>query len=171
MVEKTNNNINSLGHIANNPKKDWTNSPADHKATDKVASTFSDVRVSRTTPIQSALTTHLDKAIGDYFVVSGVEYQQTTDFNDENKINHASVYSVRVIKHKAWLPFGTEVRVKIKEQKPVVSEEEIEKLMLGKQKPIVVSFEDLSYFHFGSGETLIAQGIHRLNVDVKEVTD
>lgn len=137
-----------------------------------VVSTFADVRQSKNTPIQSSLDAQLPKAVGKFFTLIGAEYQSTPDYDDSTKINHSTIYKVRVTSKHAWLNLGTELTVKIKEQKPVISEEELDDLMFGENsKPIVLAFDELAYYHFSNGESLNASNARKLNLSPKEVMD
>lgn len=138
-------------------------------AKSKLESTFADVRVSKNAPVQATLDKHLDKALGKYFTITGAEFQETPDFNDPEKLNTATVYSVRVTSKKAWLPLGTELQVKVKDHKPIFSQQELQDLMFGSTAPVVVAFDKLAHYHFGSGESLNAADVHKVNISVKEV--
>lgn len=137
-------------------------------AKDKLESSFADVRVSKNALVQATLDKHLDKALGKYFTVTGAEFQENPDYNDPDKLNTATVYSVRVTSKKVWLPLGTELQIKVKDHKPIFNQQELQDIMFGASAPVVVAFEQLAHYHFGSGESLNAADIHRVNVSVKE---
>lgn len=63
--------------------------------------------------------------MGKRFTVTGAEFQETPDYNDPDKLNTATVYSVRVTSKKAWLPLGTELQVKVKDHKPIFNQSEL----------------------------------------------
>jgi len=130
----------------------------DNMSNHKLESTFTKVRAGKNTLVQSTLDQHLVEAIGKQFVITGAEYQETSDYSDKNKINIATVYSVRVTNKQAWLPLGTEFQIKIKDHKPIFNQKELQDIMFG----------NIVHYNFGSGEVVNATGIHRLNIDVKE---
>lgn len=137
-------------------------------ASSKLESTFADVRSSKNAPVQATLDKNLDKAIGKYFTVTGAEFQEIPDFNDPDKLNTATVYSVRVTSKHAWLSLGTELNIKIKDHKPIFSQQELQDIMFGSSAPVVVRFDELAHYHFGSGESLNAADIHKVNISAKE---
>lgn len=137
-------------------------------ASSKLESTFLEVRPSKNAPVQASLDKHLDKALGKYFTVTGAEFQETPDYNDPDKLNIATVYAVRVTSKKAWLQLGTEIQVKVKDHKPIFSQQELQDIMFGSSAPVVVAFENLAHYHFGSGESLNAADVHKANISVKE---
>lgn len=63
--------------------------------------------------------------MGKRFTVTGAEFQETPDYNDPDKLNTATVYSVRVTSKKAWLPLGTKLQVKVKDHKPIFNQSEL----------------------------------------------
>lgn len=130
-------------------------------------STFAEVRQSKSAPVQSTLDKHLPEAVGPLFVLMGAEYESTPDYNDPDKINHATVYSVRAASKKAWLSKET-LTIKVKEQKPIVSDDELEQIMFGERKPIVLAFDDLAHYHFGTGESINASNVRRVNISPRE---
>ncbi len=166
-------NFNSsvLGNVPNKNVKDGNTANAvkvSNAASSKLESTFADVHVSKNAPVQATLDKHLDKALGKYFTVTGAEFQETPDFNDPDKLNTATVYSVRVTSKKAWLPLGTELQVKVKDHKPIFNQSELQDIMFGSTAPVVVAFDKLAHYHFGSGESLNAADVHKVNISVKE---
>ncbi|GFP06801.1 hypothetical protein LHEJCM1005_10930 [Lactobacillus helveticus] len=140
-------------------------------ATVKSESTFAEVRLSKNAPVQAALDKHLNRALGKYFTVTGAEFQETPDYNDPDKLNTATVYSVRVTSKKAWLPQGTELQIKVKDHKPIFNQQDLQDIMFGSSAPVVVSFERLAHYHFGSGESLNAADVHKVDISVKEAMD
>lgn len=137
-------------------------------ANSKLESTFADVHASKNAPVQATLDKHLNRVLGKYFTVNGAEFQETPDYNDPDKLNTATVYSVRVTSKKAWLPLGTELQIKVKSHKPIFSQSELQDIMFGSTAPVVVAFDQLAHYHFGNGESLNAADIHKVNVSVKE---
>lgn len=132
------------------------------------SSTFADVRASKSSLVQATLDKHLDKALGKYFTITGAEYQETPDYNDPDKLNIATVYSVRITSKKAWLPLGAEIQIKVKDHKPIFSQQELQDIMFGSSAPVVVAFENLAHYHFGNGESLNAADVHKVNISVKK---
>lgn len=164
-----------MGNVQNKNVKDGNtanavkvNNDVASAALSKSASTFAGVRASKNAPVQSTLDKHLDKALGRFFTITGAEFQETPDFNDPDKLNTATVYSVRVTSKKAWLPLGTEIQIKVKDHKPIFNQSELQDIMFGSTTPVVVAFEELAHYHFGNGESLNAADIHRVNISVKE---
>lgn len=134
----------------------------------KLESTFAEVHPSKNAPVQATLDKHLDKALGKYFTVTGAEFQETPDYNDPDKLNTATVYSVRITSKKAWLALGTEIQVKVKDHKPIFGQQELQDIMFGASAPVVVVFDQLAHYHFGNGESLNAADVHKVNISVKE---
>ncbi len=162
------------GNAQNKNAKDGSNANAvkvsnvAETAKSKLESTFADVRVSKNTPVQATLDKHLDKALGRYFTVNGAEFQETPDYDDPDKLNTATIYSVRVTSKKAWLPLGTELQIKVKDHKPIFSQSELQDIMFGSTAPVVVAFDELAHYHFGNGESLNAADVRKVNISVKE---
>ncbi|OXC13348.1 hypothetical protein AYP77_10035 [Lactobacillus crispatus] len=137
-------------------------------ANSKLESTFAEVHAGKNAPVQATLDKHLNRALGKYFTVTGAEFQETPDFNDPDKLNTATVYSVRVTSKKAWLPLGTEIQVKVKNHKPIFTQPELQDIMFGSTSPIVVRFDELAHYHFGNGESLNAVDVHKVSISAKE---
>ncbi len=173
-MQNFNSSVLGNGNAQNKNVKDGSNANAvkvNNVATtakSKLESTFADVRVSKNTPVQATLDKHLDKALGRYFTVNGAEFQETPDYDDPDKINTATVYSVRVTSKKAWLPLGTEIHVKVKDHKPIFNQQELQDIMFGSSAPVVVAFDELAHYHFGNGESLNAADVRKVNISVKE---
>lgn len=171
-MQNFNSSILGNGNAQNKNVKDGINAVKVNNvaetASSKLESTFADVRVSKNAPIQATLDKHLDKALGKYFTIIGAEFQETPDFNDSEKLNTATVYSVRVTSKKAWLPLGTELQIKVKDHKPIFGQQELQDIMFGASAPVVVAFEQLAHYHFGNGESLNAADVRKVNISVKE---
>lgn len=131
-------------------------------------SSFAEVHSRKDSLVQSALDKHLSDVIGKRFVVIGAEKEEKPDYDDKTKINIAAVYHVRVTSRKAWLPLGTELSIKIKDQNPIFSAQELQDIMFGASLPVVVTFDELSHYHYGLGESLSAKGIHITDLTPKE---
>ncbi len=168
-------NSSVLGNVQNKNVKDGNtanavkvNNNVAEAALSKSKSTFADVRVSKNAPVQAVLDKHLDKALGSYFTVTGAKFQEAPDFNDPDKLNAATVYSVRITSKKAWLALGTEIQVKVKDHKPIFNQQELQNIMFGSTSPVVVAFDQLAHYHFGNGESLNAADVHKVDISVKE---
>lgn len=166
-------NLNSsvLGNSQNKNIKDGNAAKVNDialTAESKLKTTFAEVHTSKNAPIQATLDKRLNQAVGKYFTVIGAEFQETPDYNDPDKLNTATVYSVRVTSKKAWLPLGTELQIKVKNHKPIFEQQDLQNIMFGSSAPVVVAFDQLAHYHFGNGESLNATDIHKVNVSVKE---
>lgn len=136
-----------------------------------LASTFTEVHARKDSLVQGEFEEHLADAIGKYFVLLGAELEKKPDYDDKTKINIAAIYTTRVTSKKAWLPLGTELRFKIKDQKPIFDQQELQDIMFGVTPPVVVTFDEISHYHYGLGETLSAKAIHKTNLSAREVMD
>ncbi|RHW50334.1 hypothetical protein DS834_06705 [Lactobacillus bombicola] len=136
-----------------------------------VGSTYAEVHVNKSSLIQSYMNKHLKDIIGDFFALDNQERQEKPDFTDKNKINKSTIYYVKIISKKAEMPFGSTIEVKVKDTEPLFTKQEIESITLGLRKPIVLTFDNLAYYHFSSGETIIAGGVHEVKIGVKEASE
>jgi hypothetical protein len=126
-------------------------------------STFAEVRLSKTAPIQAMLDRQLPKAIGNYFALVDARYEEKPNYSNPDQITHATIYSVRIVSKSVWIDRGTELHIKIKDSKPIISDKELDEIMFGEHKPIILSFNNLSYYHFNGGESLLATGVQRVD--------
>ncbi|WEV39791.1 hypothetical protein [Lactobacillus sp. ESL0681] len=137
----------------------------------EVGSTYSEVHVNKNSLVQSYMAKHLKDIIGNFFVLDNQERQEKPDFTNKNKINKSTIYYVKIISKKAEMPFGSTIEVKVKDTEPLFTKQEIESVTLGIQKPIVLAFDNLAYYHFNAGETLIAGSVRKVQVSVKEASE
>lgn len=129
-------------------------------------STFAPVHESKTAPVQSQLDKILPMIIGSSYLLMAVEQQESTD-PKTGEVQIASVYTLRVISRKARA-FRDLIQIKVKNAKPVINEEELDKVLLQQAKPIILRFEDIAHYAYMGGETLNASKAERLNVSVQE---
>lgn len=129
-------------------------------------STFAAVRESKTAPVQSQLDKVLPMVIGSSYLLMAVEQQQSIN-QKSGEVQIASVYTLRVISRKARA-FRDLIQIKVKNTKPVINEEELDRVMLQQSKPIILRFEDIAHYAYMGGETLNASKAERLNVSVQE---
>lgn len=162
--------VNKINNVTKK-MEEKKHSAVDHVAERHLESTFAEVHESKTAPVQAVLDKHLADAFGKKFIVIGAEKEEKPDYDDKTKINTAAVYHVRVISKKAWLPLGTELSIKIKDQEPIFSAQEVQDIMFGASLPVVVTFEQLSHYYYGLGDSLSAKAIHRTNLTPKEVLE
>ena len=125
-------------------------------------STFAPVHA----PVQSQLDKVLPMIIGSSYLLVAVEQQESTDPKN-GEVQIASVYTLRVISRKARA-FRDLIQIKVKNAKPVINEEELDKVLLQQAKPIILRFEDIAHYAYMGGETLNASKAERLNVSVQE---
>ena len=104
--------------------------------------------------------------IGSSYLLVAVEQQESTDPKN-GEVQIASVYTLRVISRKARA-FRDLIQIKVKNAKPVINEEELDKVLLQQAKPIILRFEDIAHYAYMGGETLNASKAERLNVSVQE---
>ena len=129
-------------------------------------STFAPVRESKTAPVQSQLDKVLPMVIGSSYLLMAVEQQESTD-QKTGEVQISSIYTLRVISRKARA-FRDLIQVKVKNAKPIIGEEELDKVLLQQAKPIILRFEDIAHYAYMGGETLNASKAERLNVSVQE---
>ena len=146
-----------------------TESKSGQQPTRNLESTFAEVHSRKDSLVQGEFEKHLADVIGKHFVLLGAELEKKPDYDDKTKINIAAIYTARVTSKKAWLPLGTELRFKIKDQKPIFDQQELQDIMFGVTPPVVVTFDEISHYHYGLGETLSAKAIHKTNLSAKEV--
>lgn len=129
-------------------------------------STFATVRESKASPVQSQLDKVLPIVIGHTFLLIDVEEQQSTDSKSgEQQI--ASIYTVRVLSRKARA-FRSLIQIKVKNEHPIVNNEELDKIMLQQAKPIILRFDDVAHYAYMGGETLNASKAERLDISIRE---
>ena len=131
-------------------------------------STYAEVRTNDSTPIFSVLNKALPALLGKAFSIEGQKVEEKPDYNDPDVIKKSVNYSARVLTKGAGLPVGTLIKVKIKDEAPLLSSEEREKMAYGELGTVVVSFKDLSYYHYNGGETLSASHVERLKLSPKQ---
>lgn len=129
------------------------------------ASTFTPVRESKTAPVQVRMDKELPHIIGSSFLLIAIDKQKTQDQNGESQA--AAVYTVRVISKKA-LAFRDLIQIKVKNANPIVSEDELDRVMLQQSKPIILRFDAIAHYAYMGGETLNAASVERLHVSVQE---
>ncbi|MDB6248848.1 hypothetical protein FCF10_00300 [Lactobacillus amylovorus subsp. animalium] len=132
-------------------------------------STFAPIRDSKTAPVQSQLDKMLPIVIGHSFLLIDVEEQQNTD-SKSGELQIASIYTVRIISHKARA-FRDLIQIKVKNEHPIVNNEELDKLMLQQTKPIIIRFDDVAHYAYMGGETLNASKAERVNISIREAMD
>lgn len=160
------NNVNGLPKASKPNEASITNK----KLNVVEVSTFADVRPSKTAPVQAKLVGHVKDAIGDLFTVEDADYQSVPDYSDPDKVNHQTVYTVRSTNRKSWL--GSKLfEVRVKDQKPVISAEELQRISDGDQRPVVLRFLDLAYYHYAGGETISASSAEKVNISSKEARE
>ncbi|MBP2057309.1 hypothetical protein J2Z60_000473 [Lactobacillus colini] len=121
-------------------------------------STFAEVSQSKRTPVGSALDAMLPKAIGTIFkLVSGTTEQVEETKDGVTSSVDRAVYTVQVL-NSELLPLGTELVIKVKGQKCILSENQNLQLLLS-QTLYIVKFEDISRWSFNSMEGLNATKI------------
>lgn len=133
------------------------------------ASTFTKVHASKTAPVQACLDKQLSTVIGTSFVLVAIEEQNNVDSNT-GELRLASIYTVRVISKHAKA-FRDLIQIKVKNVKPIIKNSELDKVMLGISKPIVLRFDDIAHYAFMGGETLNATSVERLDVSVQEAME
>lgn len=129
-------------------------------------STFAPVRESKTAPVQSQLDKVLPMVIGSSYLLMAVEEQQSTD-SKNGEVQSASIYMLRVISREARA-FRDLIQIKVKNAKPIIGEEELDKVLLQQSKPIILRFDDIAHYAYMGGETLNASKAEKLNVSVQE---
>ncbi|WP_283601000.1 hypothetical protein [Ligilactobacillus aviarius] len=125
--------------------------------------TFENIQV-QNMPIASAFNSHLDLATGDTFAAINAIQNDYVD----RKGNHVTrtTYNVRVLNSKL-LEIGTPLRISVK--KASVLNEKIEKESLLNGKSILLIFKNLKRWIINGNESLAADDVQILNVDIKDV--
>ena len=111
----------------------------------------------------------LPALIGSYYVLVSAEYQETTD-NDSGDVHTATVYVVKTISKKSKAKVGTLLTIKVKDSKPIISDNELTSIMLGEAKPIVVRFKDIAHYAYIGGESLNATKAEKVNISPIEAS-
>lgn len=133
------------------------------------ASTSAEVHVSKTAPVQAFLDKELPTIIGTSFALVAVEEQNNVDTNT-GEVRLATIYTVRVIS-KHVKAFRDLIQIKVKNAKPIIKDSELDKVMLGISKPIVLRFDGIAHYAFMGGESLNAISVERLNISVQEAME
>lgn len=145
------------------------NSVTTQVAANKLGSTFANVRENKNTPVQVLMNKELPALIGSYYVLVSAEYQETTD-NDSGDVHTATVYVVKTISKKSKAKVGTLLTIKVKDSKPIISDNELNSIMLGEAKPIVVRFKDIAHYAYIGGESLNATKAEKVNISPIEAS-
>lgn len=131
-------------------------------------STFVDITVSRSTPIQAALQLPLVQAIGTVFKLEAGETEIVSDYKNPQKKSKRAVYTVRVLSQKVALPLGTILKVRIKDRDSIIAKEDNEKLLMGTVKAPIVAFDKLNHWFMNGQEGLSASNIRVLDIPVEK---
>lgn len=129
-------------------------------------STFAKVHASKTAPVQVHLDQQLPSIIGSSFLLVEVDKQKNVD-QSSGEVRIDSIYTVRVISRKAKA-FRKLVQIKVKNAKPIIETDELDKLIQGNVGPIILRFENIAHYAFMGGESLNATSVERLEVSVEE---
>lgn len=132
-------------------------------------STFAKVHETKTAPVQVHLDKELSKIIGTSYLLIAAEEQKATD-SKSGQVTSSTVYTVRVISNKAKA-YRELIQIKVKNSRPIIQEDELDKVMMQIAKPIILRFNDIAHYAFMGGESLNASGVERLNVSVKEAME
>lgn len=136
------------------------------KEPDFEGSTFAQVHASKTAPVQMHLDQQLASIIGSSFLLVEVDEQKNVD-QSSGEVKIDSIYTVRVISRKAKA-FRKLVQIKVKNAKPIIETDELDKLIQGNVEPIILRFENIAHYAFMGGESLNATSVERLKVSVEE---
>lgn len=129
-------------------------------------STFAKVYPSKTAPVQVQMDKQLPLIIGSKFLLLDVEKEEKTD-DESGEIKTTSVYSVRIISKRAKA-FRQIIQIKVKNTKPIITDEELDKVMMELAKPVILRFENIAHYAYIGGESLTASSCERLNLSVQE---
>ncbi|CAM2911631.1 MULTISPECIES: hypothetical protein [Lactobacillus] len=131
-------------------------------------STFANVRISKTQPIQNLMDADLRRYTGDLLQLDGIEKQVTPD-RDTGEVRTASLYTVKVVQKKARAKLGTLLTIKVKNSAPIIDPDEFaENQLEDNAKKVVVRFDGLAHYAFIGGESLNANRIEVVPITVKE---
>lgn len=159
MTENLNDKLQKV--ISDNKKND-----SKKKALAFEGSSFAQVHVSKTAPVQMLLDKELPAIIGSSFLLVGVDEQKNVDQNSgEERID--SIYTVRVVSQKAKAYRGI-IQIKVKNTRSIIETDELDKLIQGNVEPIILRFDNIAHYAFIGGESLNATSVERLEVSVEE---
>lgn len=128
-------------------------------------STFAQPLMAKSTLISNSLTQPLKLATGSIFKVVSGSNEQVQD-KDGNEVVRA-MYKVQSLNSKL-LPLATELEVKIKGQKCLLTEQDNVDLMFN-TKMIIVAFDDLALWSFNGREGLTASAIRPLELNNEQI--
>lgn len=129
-------------------------------------STFAEVHVSKTAPVQMHLDQQLASIIGSSFLLVEVDEQKNVD-QSSGEVKIDSIYTVRVISRKVKA-YRKLIQIKVKNAKPIIEPDELDKLIQGNVKPILLRFDNIAHYAFMGGESLNATSVERLEVSVED---
>lgn len=129
-------------------------------------STFAQVYPSKNSPVQVQMDKQLPLIIGSKFLLVGVEREEKVD-EKSGEIKTTSVYSVRVISRKAKA-FREIIQIKVKNAKPILNDDELDKVMMELTKPVILRFENIAHYAYIGGESMTASSCERLSINVQE---
>ncbi|HJF21752.1 MAG TPA: hypothetical protein K8U93_06335 [Mammaliicoccus lentus] len=108
----------------------------------------------------------LPSLIGDIFKVNSVMSNRRVD-KDTGEIHEDTIYLVGAVSQRAVANLGYSLEIKVKDSRPVVSEQDIAQSAIS-EKSVFLRFDDLAYYSFSSGETLLATNAERVNVSYQQ---
>ncbi|WP_279096424.1 hypothetical protein [Lactobacillus taiwanensis] len=146
--------------------KDNSNVKVEKKKSD---STFAKVYPSKSAPVQVEMDKRLFSIIGGKFLLISIDQQENAN-EKTGEIKTTSIYSVRVISRQAKA-YRQVIQIKIKNAKPIIKDEELDKVMLELAKPILLRFDNIAHYSYIGGESLTASNCERLDMTVEEVVN
>lgn len=108
----------------------------------------------------------LPSLIGDIFKLNSVIRNKRVD-KETGELHYDTVYLVGAVSQRAVADIGYPLEIKVKDSQPVVSEKEIAQSIIS-EKSIFLTFSELAFYSFSSGETLLAANAERVNVSFQQ---